>query len=85
MVVECLYQHVTVFIVLISITIFLNKRIAQVQFYFMHAGVAESVGKWSFFQGKKHSSHLIRNGGSFKNIRYQVSEQCYITQLTCFF
>lgn len=35
------YQHITVFILLISITIVLNKGTAQVQFYFMHAGVAE--------------------------------------------
>lgn len=35
------YQHITVLILLISITILLNKGTAQVQFFFMHAGVAE--------------------------------------------
>lgn len=58
--VECLSAHYTVFILLISITIFWNKHIAQVQFYFMHAGVAESLGKLSLLQGKKHSNHLIK-------------------------
>lgn len=44
------YQHITVFVLLISITIFLNKGTAQVQFYFMHAGLAEFRKMVYFFQ-----------------------------------
>lgn len=55
------YQHITVFILLISITIFLNKGTAQDQFYFKHAGVAEFRKMVClFFPGKKLSSHLIK-------------------------
>lgn len=90
MVIECLSaQHYSIYH--LSITIFLNKCTectAQVLLYACR--VAENLGKllfFFFFLKIGNPPAISQNGGSFKNIQQEVSEQCYITQLilTCFF